>query len=138
MQDIYFWLYFLLFICAVFIAFFIPGDLALRRLQLSLLPRVVLGIITGMVLWAWQGVTFGYLNLRWFTIIYLLFMTGLWLKLSFKEISNIKLNKIQVNKSNLFLFILIGVGMLLQVSVVWFTGVETQKWNVFLLRKYRR
>ena len=68
------------FLLAGILAFFIPGDLVVRRLNLSKFQRVVLAIGVGLVLWAFQGFVFGFLGLRSLTYVYLLAAFVLWLK----------------------------------------------------------
>jgi len=121
--DILFWLYFLLFFVAIFIAFFIPGDLILRRLPLSLFQRFVIGIILGMVLWGWQGFVFGYLGFRYLSYLYLLTVFILWVKTS-KLRERLRLpEKFTSLKTNLILVVLVGIGSLIQITIVWFNGV---------------
>lgn len=70
----------IIFLLAVVLAFFIPGDLFIRRLNLTNFQRVVLAVAGGMVLWALQGFIFGFLGLRDLTYVYLAVCGILWLK----------------------------------------------------------
>lgn len=122
--DISFWLYFFAFSIVVFFAFFIPGDVFLKRLSLSVFQRIVLGIIVGMVLWAWQGFILGYLHARWLSYIYLAAALLLWLKFNFnfeKKIFN-KIDRAKLKKIDLLLIVIIFLGTFIQLSAVWFTG----------------
>lgn len=114
--DPSFWLYFILFWISIFFAFFIPGDLVLRKLRLTSLSRLVLATLVGMVLWGWQGFIFGYLEVRWLSYVYLLVFFILWFKTESKNL-NFKFNM------DLILSIIITIGVLLQLSTVWFTGI---------------
>ena len=124
-------LYFLLFCIAVLLAFFIPGDLALRRLSLTLFQRFVLGIMLGMVLWGWQGTIFGYLGLRWLSYVYILITFIFWLQFYRKDKGFDILKKLRVSKPDLLTFSIIAIGSLMQITVVWFTGV-TQANGLYL------
>jgi len=122
--TIAFWFYFLVFVIAVFLAFFIPGDLLLRRLNFSLFQRITLGTIVGMVLWGWQGFVFGYLNIRWFSYVYLILFLILWIskyRLSFRQTHFLK-RKISFDW---YLVSIILFGAILQLTSVWLTGVKT-------------
>jgi len=68
------------FIIATILAFFIPGDIFIRRLNLTKLQRIVLAVGLGMVLWALQGFIFGFLGFRDLTYVYLAICMILWLK----------------------------------------------------------
>lgn len=70
----------LVFALAAFLAFYIPGDVFVRRLRLSLLPRIVLALGFGLALWAFQGFVFGFLGWRFLTYVYLVVFAFLWLK----------------------------------------------------------
>ena len=77
-----------------------------------------------MVLWAWQGFVFGYLNLRFITYIYLLFFLILYLR-NFrfkKDFLNVK--KIKVDY---VIVLLIAVGTLIQLIPVLGFGLEFKK-----------
>ncbi len=121
--DIPLYLYFIYFLFAIFLAWYIPGDIVLSKLSLSNFQRSVLALLTGIVLWGWQGYVFGYLHLRWFPYIYLLFFLLFWLKkLSQKEIGEIK--KVRFfEKRDLILLLLLFTGTLMQLSAAWFNGV---------------
>lgn len=82
-----------------------------------------------MVLWGWQGFIFGYLGLRWLSYIYLLAFFLIWLRPYLQNISKVKKFKLQVNRSSLdtILVILIILGVFIQLTSVWFTGVLTPK-----------
>src|SRR3989344_910241 len=51
--DISFWLYFIYFFFAVFIAFFIPGDLLIKRLNLPSFSRITVSTLLGLVISVW-------------------------------------------------------------------------------------
>ncbi len=121
-----FWLYFFLFFVAVFLAFFVPGDLILKKLNLPITPRLILGTILGMVLWGMQGFIFGHLGFRWLSYIYLLATSVLWLKICFRY-DNKLLKETKHFKPDLLVISLILLGTLLQVTTVWFNGVQTIK-----------
>lgn len=125
--SVSFWLNFIYFFIAVFIASFIPGDIVLGKIKLSVFQRLILGISIGIILWAWQGIIFGYLHLRWLSYFYLLSFLFIWSKFYAKkflrEIS-LYLHKL---KPDLLLFIILVFGLFVQVLTVWFNGVFTDK-----------
>lgn len=67
------------FIAASIFAFYIPGRVALGKIQVSSLTRIALSLVVGIVFWGWQGFIFGYLQIRGFSYIYLLIFLGLFL-----------------------------------------------------------
>ena len=76
---------FIKFGLAVILAFYIPGNLLIKKLRLPLLSTVVLSICLGIVLWPWQGDIFGNLNFRSGTYVYLILTLVLWLKSGLKN-----------------------------------------------------
>jgi len=67
----FFWLYFFLFLPAVFVSFYIPGWIVLSRFKLeSRTLNFVLSNALGVALWGFQGYIFGYLNIRFATYLY--------------------------------------------------------------------
>ena len=119
-----FWLNFLYFIITVFLTFYIPGSLILRNIQLAKLHRIVLSVIIGMVMWGIQGYFFGYAGMRFLSYIYLLTFFFLWL---FKRKHIIKPTKQSSQKisPDFITFGIILIGVLIQLSGVWFMGVRT-------------
>lgn len=119
----------IVFVLAIFLAFYIPGNVILNRLKLSPFQKFVLSFLVGMVLWGWQGFILGYLSARWFSYIYLLFFLLIWFKANLKNL--IKFKKIEFSlakkKLDFILISLIIFGVLLQLTSVWFTGISTQK-----------
>lgn len=123
--DPIFWLQFLLFLFAVFTAFFIPGNLLVKKLNLKPLPLTVLSISVGIVLWAWQGLIFGYANMRWLSYAYLLLCFFLWIKDRGLKISNLKqrFKKNSIDQPTLLLLI---TGAILQTVIIFFNGTYIQ------------
>lgn len=121
--DISFWLYFFVFLIAVFLAFFIPGDLLIRKSNLSIFQRFVLGTGIGMVLWGWQGLIFGYLGLRFLSYIYIAVSFLLWIKFQGREFLGIIISRTNFKKIDWIVTLLIISGVIIQLSSVWFNGV---------------
>lgn len=120
LSDPFFWLNFIYFFIAVFLAFYIPGTFLLKKLSLSPFQKTVIGIVLGMVLWGWQGYIFGYLNIRWASYLYLFIFLLLWLK-------NFKLKKTKLFfRFDPIVFVLILIGSFIQISMVWLTGIYTK------------
>jgi hypothetical protein len=120
--SISFWLYFIYFIFAIVVAFYIPGNVVLKKIHLPSFPRLVLSFIVGMVLWGWQGYIFGYLGLRWLSYIYLLLFIIVWLK----GIGIPKIKTPEFKKTDFILVIIILLGVFSQLTSVWFTGIPTK------------
>ncbi|RJQ27894.1 hypothetical protein C4577_00435 [Candidatus Parcubacteria bacterium] len=124
LYSVEFWLNFAYFFIAIFLAFFVPGSILLQRIPLSVFQHIVLAIILGMVLWAWQGFIFGYLELRWLSYLYLIFAFTIWIK---NRNSNLFLKKIPLLpniRSNFLPFILILSGMIIQLLSTFFIGIS--------------
>jgi len=124
-----FWLFFVGFFIAVFLAFYIPGSFLLRKIHLSTFQKIVLSSTIGMALWGWQGFVFGFLNIRWLTYIYLLVFFVLWIRAGAWEkfLAFIKTPKLGFSKNIDFLLIFIIVlGTLMQMTSVFFLGILTK------------
>lgn len=79
-MDLGLLLYFFPFLFAVFLSFFVPGNIFVAKLPLTKFQKATLSITFGIVLWALQGFLFGYLHVRWLTYLYLLGFLVIWLK----------------------------------------------------------
>lgn len=78
--DIQFFLYIPIYIIAILLSFFIPGDLFIKKLNLKKFERVTLAFCVGICMWALQGLIFGYLQLRNLSYAYILITLLIWLK----------------------------------------------------------
>lgn len=115
-----FWFYALYFIVALFLAAYIPGNLLTRRLSLSTFQNYVISLVIGLVLWAWQGFLFGYLQLRWLSYVYIVVAFLLWIyHKGYKQIHKPHLFS---KKTDLLLCTIISIGVVLQVFGVFFMG----------------
>jgi hypothetical protein len=64
------------FTFASFISFYLPGLLVVSSFNLkSKTVNILLSYVFGIVMWVTQGYIFGYLNIRWFTYLYLGFIS---------------------------------------------------------------
>src|SRR3989338_3614086 len=129
LTDIFFWLDGVYFLVAILLAFYLPGVYFISKLKLAKLQEIVLSFIMGMVLWGWQGFVFGYLNIRWLSYIYLLLFLFLWLKKvvpSYKQYKRFEPFKILKN-TDWILTLIIVLGVFIQLTSVWLTGVLTTK-----------
>lgn len=127
-SDPIFWAYFLFFFQATFLAFYIPGNLLVRKLELPILPQIIISTILGMVLWAWQGMMFGYLNIRELSYAYVLIAFVFWLKSVYKKrITLPNRKKTLTTKSNWILLTLILIGTIIQVTTIWFTQTPSNQ-----------
>ncbi len=116
-----FWFFFMYFIISIFFAFYIPGEVLMRKMELTLFQRNVLAIVIGMVLWALQGFILGYLQLRWLSYFYLLIFFLLWIN-RHKSCFHFSLKRNRIIKTDWLMSALISIGMVMQLTIVWFTG----------------
>lgn len=120
LTDPIFWLQFFYYFIVVFIAYYIPGSLLLRKMILPRLFKISLSVTLGMVLIAYQGYFFGVLHIRYLTYIYLLVCFVMWL------IGHRKKDKTEIIapfKMNWKIWAVILIGSFMQLSTIWFTGV---------------
>lgn len=115
LTDPAFWLQMLQYFLAVFVGYYIPGAVLIRKVPLPGIFHFVVSIVLGMVLFAYQGYILGYLNLRFLSYVYLLVFFVLWLR-------NHSVPKIRyrVDKKTLLLLI---IGSIFQLTTIWFTGI---------------
>jgi hypothetical protein len=123
--SISFWFNFILFFVAVIIANFIPGDIVLRKLKLTVFQRLVLGVSAGIILWAWQGLLFGYIHIRWLSYLYLIFFLIIWSKFYAKKFFRELYITLRNIKPDYILLIILVFGVLVQLITVWFNGIFT-------------
>ncbi len=115
-----FWLQFLYYFVVVFVVYYIPGSLLLRKVSMPRIFKISLSVTLGMVLLAYQGYLFGVLHIRYLTYIYLLVCLVIWL------IGQRKKDKTEIIapfKMNWKIWAVILIGSLMQLSTIWFTGV---------------
>lgn len=122
--SIEFWAYAAYFLLILFVAFFIPGDVFLKRLKLGFFNRVTLALFIGMGLWVWQGFLFGFFSFRFLSYLYLLVFIALWIFQNKKELKRIHIKSLKLDKA---FILLITAGVFIQNSAVWFTGTKIAK-----------
>lgn len=122
-----FWFYLLIFFFAVFFAFFVPGDVCLKKFKFSSLQRLVLGTTLGMIMWAWQGFIFGYLNLRFLSYFYLITFLIFWTLLNKNFIKDFIRFRLNLKKIDYILIAIIILGMFVQLLPVWGFGLQYNK-----------
>ncbi len=68
------------FLCAVIIACYIPASVILKRFfsQHTFFEKFIIYTTLGLIFWAYQGMIFGYLGMRWLSYIYLLVFFIAW------------------------------------------------------------
>lgn len=120
--DFAFWFYLLLFFLFIFFAFYIPGNILLRQLQLPFFQTMVIGVGIGVVLWGVQGVIFGYLGLRWLSYVYLLVTFLLWLRTYGRRGTFDLIQHFKGWKPDFLLTALVLAGSFLQLTIIWFNG----------------
>ncbi len=107
--------YAIYFLLAVFLAFFIPGNIFLKKFNLPAIPKICLSILLGISLWVLQGFILGYLGLRDLTYLYLLISIMIWIKLNYS--SSLRIPKLKINheKEDLIITIILIAGVGLQI-----------------------
>ncbi len=114
--------YFGYFCLVAVLAFFVPGDLLVGKLKIKIWSRIVLSFMVGMVLWSLLGLLFGYLNLRFLFYLYLFFALFWWIKKNKGKFKKFK--KLDFNKIDYFLIVLLVLGTLTQLISVGFMGIR--------------
>jgi hypothetical protein len=76
----------------------------------------------GIVLLAWQGMIFGYLQVRWLTYVYVLLTFIAWSRLFIQEKHRFVTPKIL--RSTVILLFLCSLGVAAQLTVTWFAGTQ--------------
>ncbi len=122
LSDFYFWLNFIYFIPVVFISNYIPGNLLLNKLKIDRFSKIILSIVTGMVLWGYQGYIFGYIGFRFGTYIYLFACLVFWL-IQFRKFDT-NFPEVRISKQTILLSLLLLAGTAVQLVSIWFTGIN--------------
>ncbi|MCR4325027.1 MAG: hypothetical protein NUV69_05060 [Candidatus Curtissbacteria bacterium] len=117
---------FVVFLFAVFAAFYVPGNLVLRPLKLSFLESLVLSFSVGIVLWVFQGYIFGILDARQLTYLYLFASFLVWTFLQRKHFLKLQF-RLPNFKVDILSLIIVIVGIVLNLSAVWFIGVRNEQ-----------
>lgn len=103
--DWQFWWYAAVYIVAVLVSIYIPGQMIVhltasrglkKQKKLSNLVTVCLAFGMGLALWALQGYVFGYLRWRWLTFGYLLFSVVWWLVVYKNKLMDLLQDGIQI------------------------------------------
>lgn len=113
------------FIVVIFLAFYIPGEIIngkiLKRFHTNF-ERILICLGVGLVLWVYQGLLFGYLNLRFLSYLYLLVFFILWIKKHPIRKVLASLSEIKKIKINYLLLIIFLIGIFGQVQQFFITG----------------
>ena len=118
-----FWVNALYFIVSSILAFFIPGNIFIKKFKLTFFAEVVLSIIVGFVFWCLQGFLFGYMQLRFLTYLYLIISLVTWIFLYRKKI----FERVKFKKPDFAILILLILGTLMQLSTIWPNGLSVNK-----------
>lgn len=125
LTDPIFWLGYIRYFFAVFVAYFIPGSLVIDWVAIDKRNRIPLSIVTGIVLFAAQGFIFGYFNVRFLTYVYLAVAESVWLVKALREYKKIRLPfTFRMPVIDRIALLIILLGSLIQLSTVWFSGIE--------------
>ena len=113
-------------ICSV-LAFYIPGYLVLRNVNLSRPLRHIWSPILGMAMWGIQAWMFGWLSMRFLSYIYILCTLSYWLYCIFRKI--IIFRSIILSKKVGISIGIICLGMVIQLSttIFWYEYLKRYK-----------
>lgn len=114
------WYQFVVFFVACIISWFVPAITLLSFTSLRKQAQLVAAPGLGMSLWALQAYIFGWLNLRWLTIAYLLMFTTLFI-IRHKKILPVSWS-LKIPKRIISLIIL---GSVVQLNPVFLSGLRT-------------
>lgn len=111
----------LLFLLGVFLAFYIPGNIFVRRLKLERTISNTISFILGIALWGLQGFILGMINLRELTYVYLAIFGIYWLYVNLNYFKKFKFPRLEKpdNKTLLIILILIAGTALQLFSIIW-------------------
>lgn len=123
--------YLLIFFPAYFAAVFVPGDFLLGYLKRPFLQRLVMASAAGFSLWAIAGFIFGYLQARWLTYIYVAVFLVLWFRSNYKSFKKFRF---LLPKIDWLSTAIVVVGVVSNLSAVWFMGVKTAQGVYFCCR----
>lgn len=98
-------------VVAVLLALYIPGSLLLGKRS-----GFILSVSAGLVLWAWQGVIFGHLGLRFLTYFYLGICAFGWARNIWFRQKFIAINRPSFTKYHLIISIIVMVGVFGQTN----------------------
>lgn len=122
---------FFIFLIAAVFAFLIPGNNLLSPLKRPLLEKIILGGAVGLVLWVVQSYIFGFLGMRSLSYLYLLVNLVIFFYLFRKRFKLAKPAFGGIDRVSVLIMI---VGIILNLSAVWFVGVKTADGLFFCCR----
>lgn len=115
----------LLFFIATILAFSLPGNLFIKRLNLPFWQNYTLSTSLGIVWWALTGFLFGQLQTRFLSYVYLFIVFLVWIRgnHSFINIDTIrKIKKVHID----YLFVgLAVISIFVQLLSTWYNGFST-------------
>lgn len=114
----------------ILLFFYIPGNVLSNKLKLPFLQRIIASFSLGIVLWIFQGLLFGYLQLRWLTYIYVVLFFLTWLLQKPKLDFNHTRLAVWLREQWLLLVIII-IGTIALFSSVWMMGMQTKNGLIF-------
>ncbi len=115
-----------IFLISILIAFFIPGNVILRKISLTKTQRIANSFIIGIIFWAFQAYILGYLNIEWGTYLYLILFIFLQIYIIFKSNFNIKsvFKNLKKEKLEYKTYFLIILGIISTSSVLFTFGIN--------------
>lgn len=116
---------FLYFFIAAFLAFYVPGNVLLKKFKFDSLSNFLFSVVLGIVLWAYQGFIFGFLQIRQFSYVYLIVFLLIWIKMSVID-QRIKVPKINLDKKDFLLILLLVIGVGIQLSFTFLNGIAVK------------
>lgn len=128
--SLLFWLQMVYFWVAVFLAFYIPGNIFVNSQKVNSFIKITLSVGVGMVLWGLQGFLFGYLHLRWLSYVYLFIVCTLWIKQHIPLYLRNPFKNFSLKKQWLTILLLV-IGCFIQLAAVWFDGIPTTQGDYY-------
>lgn len=115
------------FIIAIFLAFYIPGWVLLKKLNLPVFQHFVLSTALGLVLWALQGFVFGFMQMRWMSYAYIIIFFLLWLKSFMRRKKKISLPFVSKKILDPFVLVTMIVGVAIHFSMLFLMGIRLKE-----------
>lgn len=112
------------FLVAIFLAFYIPGSLLLKKLKLPIFQHFVLSLALGIVLWGLQGFIFGFLQVRWISYVYLIIFFIFGIKQYLAKHNKIILPIQGIRKVDPLIIIMMVIGIAIHVSMLLLMGIR--------------
>lgn len=99
------------FIFAIYLAWYIPGNLITKKL-ISFENKPVTDIVSfgvGLIIWTYQGALFGYVRLQWMSWVYILAACSIWVYTYVRGRWKLRIKRLTIKQIVLVVIFVIGV-----------------------------